>query len=94
MIAKNWHDHKKWLKPILKDIKEERAKEKEQNVYLDGIERIVNTLKMNIDSSNDSKVNKGDTTEVGTVNNKPRLLIKPEKGFDIRDIHQTNSVLV
>ena len=37
VIAKNWRDLKKRLKPILKDIKEEREKEKEQNVYLDGI---------------------------------------------------------
>ena len=49
MIAKNWSLLKKRLKPILKEIKEGRLKEKEQNVYLDGIERIVNTLKMNWD---------------------------------------------
>ena len=42
VIAKNLLDLKKRLKPILKDIKEDRAKEKEQNVYLDGIERIMN----------------------------------------------------
>ena len=29
VIAKNWRDLKKWLKPILKKIKEERVKEKE-----------------------------------------------------------------
>ena len=28
VIAKNWHDLKKWLKLILKDIEEERAEEK------------------------------------------------------------------
>ena len=55
VIAKNWRDLKKWLKLILKDIKEERTKEKEQNVYLDGIERIVNTLKMSIDTSGDPR---------------------------------------
>ena len=79
VIAKNWRDLKKRLKPILKDIKEERAKEKEQNVYLDGIERIVNTLKMSIDTSGDPKVKKSDTTEASTVSNKPRLLTKPAK---------------
>ena len=47
VINKNWSLLKKRLKPILKEIKEEMLKEKEQNVYLDGIERIVNTLKMN-----------------------------------------------
>ena len=79
VIAKNWRDLKKWLKLILKDIKEERAKEKEHNVYLDGIERIVNTLKMSIDTSGDPKVKKSDTAEVSTVNNKPRLFTKPAK---------------
>ena len=83
MIAKNWRDLKKRLKQILKDIKEERAKEKEQNVYLDGIERIVNTLKMNIDTSGDPKVKKSDTAEVSTVNNKPRLLTKPVWTIDL-----------
>ena len=48
VIAKNWRELKRWLKPILKEIEEERAEEKKQNVYLDGIERIVNTLQMNI----------------------------------------------
>ena len=47
IINKNWSILKKHLKPILKEIKEERSKEKEQNVYLDGIREIVNTLKMN-----------------------------------------------
>ena len=52
VIAKNWRDLKKQLKPILKEIKLEREKEREQNVYLDGIERIVNTLQMNIHTPN------------------------------------------
>ena len=50
-----------------------------QNVYLDGIERIVNTLKMNWDPSTDPKVKKTDSTGVSTVNNKPKLLTKPAK---------------
>ena len=79
VIAKNWRDLKRWLKPILKDIEEERAKEKEQNVYLDGIREIVNTLKMNMDTSGDPKVKKSDPAGVGTVNNKPKLLTKPAK---------------
>ena len=58
MINKNLSDLKKRLKPILKEIKEERAEEKEQSVYLDGIERIVNTLKMNWDPSGDTKEKK------------------------------------
>ena len=38
VIAKNWRDLRQRLKPILREIKEERKKEAEQNVYLDGIE--------------------------------------------------------
>ena len=41
VIAKNWLDLKKRLKPILKEIKSERHKEKEQNIYLDGIKQVV-----------------------------------------------------
>ena len=79
VVVKNWKDLKKCLKPILKEIKEERSKEKEQNVYLDGIREIVNTLKMNMDTSGDPKVKKSDPAGVGTVNNKPKLLTKPAK---------------
>ena len=49
--AKNWRDFKKRLKPILKYIKKEREKEKEQNVYLDGIKQIVHTIQMQINTS-------------------------------------------
>ena len=63
----------------MKEIKEERTKEKEQNVCLDGIERIVNTLKMSIDTLDNPKVKKSDDTETITVSNKPRLLTKPAK---------------
>ena len=63
----------------MKDIKEERTKEKEQNVYLDRIEEILNTIKMRIDTSGDPKVKKSDSTETSTVSNKPRLLTKPAK---------------
>ena len=79
VINKNWSILKKCLKPILKEIKEERAEERKQSVYLDGIERIVNTLKMNWDPSDDSQVKKTDSTGMGTINNKPRLLTKPAK---------------
>ena len=48
VVAKNWRDLKRHLKPILKEIKLERDEERMQNVYLDGIERIVNTLQINI----------------------------------------------
>ena len=44
VIAKNWQDLKKRFKPILKEIKEDRAKEKEQNVYLDGMKQIVQEI--------------------------------------------------
>ena len=62
VIAKNWSLLKKRLKPILKEIKEERAEEKKQRVYLDGIERIVNTLKMNWDPLSDTKEKKSNPT--------------------------------
>ena len=45
VIIRNWELLRERLKPILKQIKEERAKEKEQNVYLKGIERIVKIYK-------------------------------------------------
>ena len=56
VIAKNWRDLKKWFKPILKEIKEDREKEKEQNAYLDGIKQIVHTLQMqmNTDTKKDT----------------------------------------
>ena len=63
----------------MKEIKAERAEERKQGVYLDGIERIVNTLKMNWDPSDDIKEKKSNPTEVSTVNNKPKLLTKPAK---------------
>ena len=79
VINKNWSILKKRLKPILKEIKEERAEEKKQSVYLDGIERIVNTLKMNWKPSGDTKGKKSNSTGVSTANNKPKLLTKPAK---------------
>ena len=79
VIAKNWRELKRRLKPILKEIEEERAEEKKQSVYLDGMREIVNTLKMNMDTSGDPRVKKSDPAEVAIVNNKPRLLIKPAK---------------
>ena len=78
VIAKNQRDLKRRLKPILKEIKEERSKEKEQNVYLDGIKQIVQGMQMDR-ASGDPKVKKDDTAEISTVNNKPRLLTKPAK---------------
>ena len=54
VIAKNWSDLKKRLKPLLKKIKEERRKEAEQTTYLDGLERVItqihgqNTSNMNL----------------------------------------------
>ena len=44
VVTWNWRDLRRRLKPILKEIKEERMKESEQNVYLDGIERIVRQI--------------------------------------------------
>ena len=40
VVAKNWRDLRK-LKPIFNEIQEERKKEVEQTVYLDGIEQII-----------------------------------------------------
>ena len=83
VIAKNWRDLKRWLKPILKDIKSEREKEKEQNVYLDRIERIVNTIQMQIHTPH-TEVKRDENTTLHTAqhtntDNKPRLLTKPAK---------------
>ena len=54
VIAKNSHDLKRRLKPIIKDIEEERSEEKKWNIYLEGIREIVtplvDTLKMNMDT--------------------------------------------
>ena len=46
VVAKNWRDLRRRLKPILKQIQEERMKEDEQNVYLDGIEQIVKQIQV------------------------------------------------
>ena len=52
------------MKPILKEIKAEREKEKEQNVYLDGIKQIVHTIQMQINiSSTEVKKDKIVTTD-------------------------------
>ena len=80
VIAKNWRDLKRRLKPVLKEIKTER--EKEQNVYLDGIERIVNTIQMQISTTNPEvkkDENTSQTTQHTSTVNKPRLLTKPAK---------------
>ena len=78
VIAKNWRDLKKRLKPILKEIKLEREKEREQNVYLDGIERIVNTLQMNIHTPH-TNTKKDENTTSHTPPYKLKLLTKPAK---------------
>ena len=39
VVPKNWKDLRRRLKPILKKIQEERKKEVEQTVYLEGIEK-------------------------------------------------------
>merc|ERR1712237_60334 len=44
VVAKNWSDLRKRLKPILKEIQRERKKEDEQNVYLDGIKHLVSQM--------------------------------------------------
>ena len=78
VVAKNWRDLKRRLKPILKEIKTEMEKEKEQNVYLDGIKQIVHTIQMQINTSEAKK----DTTPIipqTTTVNKPKLLTKPAK---------------
>ena len=48
VVAINWNELQRRLKPILKDIKEVRMKEKEQNVYLDGIKQLVQEIRMEI----------------------------------------------
>ena len=44
VVTKNWSDLKRRLKPILKEIREERKTETDRNVYLDGIERLVSQI--------------------------------------------------
>ena len=79
VIAKNWHDLKRQLNPTIKEIEDKRLEEKKQNIYLEGIREIVtplvDTLKMNMDTSGDPKVKKSDPL----VNNRPKLLKKPAK---------------
>ena len=48
VVAKNWRDLRRRLKPILKEIQEERKKEAEQTVYLDGIEQIINQMTLSL----------------------------------------------
>ena len=56
VVAKNWQDLKKTLKPLLKQIKEERQKEEEQTVFIDGIEYLINQVMMAKDSSTKKEV--------------------------------------
>ena len=77
VIAKNWRDLKRQLKPILKEIKAEREKEKEQNLYLDGMKEIFYTIQMQINtSSTEVKKDENTTTSHATLQsstvNKPR----------------------
>ena len=44
VVAKNWRDLRWRLKPILKEIQDERQKEAEQTVYLDGIKGFINQI--------------------------------------------------
>ena len=66
--------------PILKEIQGERKKE-EQTVYLDGIERIVKMIQLQIGTPNtEVKRDEVSTPSVGIgVGNKSKLLIKPAK---------------
>ena len=54
VVAKNWRDLRRCLHPIQKEIKEERTKEKEQNVYLDGIKQLVQEIRMDRKPSGDT----------------------------------------
>ena len=74
VVAKNWRDLRRCLKPILKEIKEERMKEKEQNVHLDGIKKLIQEIWMDRKPSSDTKIRKYDAEDTSVVNNKPRLL--------------------
>ena len=80
LVAKNWNYLKRRLKPILKEIKAEREKEKEQTVYLDGIKWIVKTIQMQIGTAS-TEVKKDEVTTTPSVvaGNRSRLLTKPAK---------------
>ena len=61
----------------MKEIQEERRKEDEQNVYLDGIERIVKQNQIQMKSpSTEVKTNGAPTPSAGS---KAKLLTKPAK---------------
>ena len=61
VVAKNWRDLRRRLKPILKEIQEERRREAEQTVYLDGIERLIKQIALK-DSSPKTGVRDGGTS--------------------------------
>ena len=54
VVAKSWRDLRRRLKPILKEIQDERRKEVEQTVYLDRIKSMItqihgqNTFNLNL----------------------------------------------
>ena len=77
VIAKNWRDLRRRLKPILKEIQEERKKENEQNIYLDGIKRIIKQIQIQMKTpSTEVKTDGVSTPSVGC---KAKLLTKPAK---------------
>ena len=67
VVPKNWRDLRRRLKPVLKEIKEEKMKEKEQNIYLDGIKQLVQEIWMDRKPSSDAKVRRDDTVDTGVV---------------------------
>ena len=76
-MAKNWRDLRRRLKPILKEIQEERKKEREQNVYLDCMEQIVKQIQVQMKTPNtDVKMAEGVSA---TSSGKAKLLVKPVK---------------
>ena len=78
VVAKNWRDLKRRLKPILKEIKSEREEERKQNVYLDSIKQIGHTLQMQMNTQ-DTKKDTSAPLVLPTSQTKPKLLIKPTK---------------
>ena len=61
VIAKNWRDLRRRLKPILNEIQEERRREAELTVYLEGSKRLIKQIALK-DSSPKTGVRDGSTS--------------------------------
>ena len=77
ILRENWKAYSQKVKPILKMLKEDQKKEMEQEVLLQGLKELVNT----ITEGNKSHLNvkKSEQTPMSPSSQKPRKLTKPAK---------------